>query len=150
MPGPGTHPHRLDTGIVYGRRSQHAYGLGHLVVAGFFGGVPAACWLLHRNEGLRESPTTPWLPLAWLAFLVEAATLFCWVYFRLDLPMPLLAGAEAFGLLIVAIVAHRRYRQERRRYVPAPHQDAAWIGWVFVGFRCFVGATAWWLRATAA
>lgn len=123
------------------------YGVLHLLAASLFGGAAACCVLLGRNERLRAAPKLPWDVVAWSYAMVEAGLIVSCVLWEWQLARHEFAVWFVAPILVLCLVTHFRYREQRRRFRPALGQQAVEVGWVFWALRGTVFVAAAWYRA---
>ncbi len=116
------------------------HGPVHLVVAGVFGGVAAACWLLAADERLHARARVPWRRLAAVALGGEAVAQYAiWPFRSAVWPVAArfatFAGIEVLVLAGLCTATWRRYASVRKVTVPADAMTAVEVGWVFCALR---------------
>ncbi|MCU0864641.1 MAG: hypothetical protein MUC36_12660 [Planctomycetes bacterium] len=122
------------------------YGVPHLLAASLFGGAAACCTLLGRNERLRAVPKLPWDSLAWLYAMAEAGLIVACVLWQWQLARLEFAALFLAPIVVLCLVTHFRYREQRRQFRPALGQQAVEVGWVFCALRVTVFLAAAWYR----
>ncbi len=91
-------------------------------------------WVMAYNEALRErGPFVPWQPLALVLVTIEAV-LHALVWNRVA-AVDWLAASWLLPVVVLAIVANRRYSGLVARTVPADITDAVSVGWGFFAVR---------------